>query len=146
LRVTLRHDAISVTIPAIPDRLFTLTYDDATTHAFALELDRGTMPIWTNRLVGTSSFRRKLLAYTIAREERRHAQAWGFSSFRILTMTTGEGRIASMIEAQRRVAPQCPPGFFLYSTQERIAHYGALGPAWITSKNDDVSLLQTRRH
>ena len=109
-------------------------------HNFALELDRGTMDIWANRLVGKSSIRRKLIGYFHAREQKRHTEVWGFKSFRVLTVTTTESRIDNMLTAQRRVAPDCPPGFFLYSTPERLARHGALGPAWITSKSDNVSL------
>jgi hypothetical protein len=148
MRVAVRHMRQNISMPAVPDRLFSFVYDDATRHNFALELDRGTMDIWANRLVGKSSFRRKLIAYYNARERKRHTELWGFTSFRILTVTTGEERIRNMLEAQRRVAPDCPPGLFLYSTPQRLKQHGALGPAWITSKSDDISLVhdtQSRR-
>jgi hypothetical protein len=145
LRVVVPYRGQNISIPAIPDRLFSLIYDNGTRHNFALELDRGTMDIWSNRLLGKSSFRRKLIAYTNAREQRRHTQAWGFDSLRVLTVTMSEERISNMIETQRRVAPDCPPGFFLYSTLERIERHGALGPAWITSKSYGVSLTSTNR-
>ena len=45
--------------------------------------------------------------------QKRFAEVWGFKSFRVLTVTTSDSRIDNMLEAQRRVAPQCPPGFFL---------------------------------
>jgi hypothetical protein len=51
-----------------------------------------------------------------------------------------------MLRAQRRVAPKCPPGFFLYSTRERLERHGALGHAWRTIKRDNVSLLHTPPH
>ena len=140
LRVAIRHQDKALTIPVVPDRLFALVYPDNTTHNFALELDRGTMDIWANRLVGKSSIRRKLIGYFHGREQKRIAETWGFKSFRVLTVTTSDSRIESMLKAQRRVAPDCPPGLFLYSTPERIARHGALGPAWVTSKSDNVSL------
>src|SRR4029079_16908930 len=102
--------------------------------------DRGSMDIWANRLVGKSSFRRKLIAYAAAREQRRFADVWAFKSFRVLTVTTSRERITHMLAAQRRAAPQCPAGFFLYSTLHLLALHGALGPAWITSKGGHVSL------
>ena len=71
LRVTVPHPDTRLIVPVIPERLFGLTYPDTTTHHFALELDRGTMDIWANRLVGKASFRRKLMAYAAAREQRR---------------------------------------------------------------------------
>src|SRR6185295_15488736 len=120
--------------------LFGLTYSDTTSHHFALELDRGTMDIWANRLVGKTSFRRKLIAYAAAREQRRFADVWAFKSLRVLTVTTSEDRIAHMLAAQRRAAPQCPAGFFLYPTLDRIAEHGALGAAWITNRGGHVSL------
>ena len=140
LRVTIRHRDQALTIPVVPDRLFALAYPDNTIHHFALELDRGTMDIWANRLVGKTSVRRKLIGYFHSRAQKRFAETWGFKSFRVLTVTTSDSRIDSMLQAQRRVAPQCPPGLFLYSTADRIAQHGALGPAWVTSKSDSVSL------
>lgn len=140
LRVTVAQRDRPLVIPIIPDRVFGLTYPDKTSHHFALELDRGTMDIWANRLVGKSSFRRKLIGYAAAREQQRFANMWSFKSFRILTVTTSEERIAHMLAAQRRAVPQCPAGFFLYSTLHRVAQHGALGPAWITSKDGHVSL------
>lgn len=132
----------SINTPIVPDRLFALFYPDAR-HNFALEQDCGTMDIWANRLVGKSSIRRKHLAYFRARELKHFATKWDFTSFRVLIVTTSEARIQSMIRAQRRALPCCPPGFFLYSTLERLTQFGALGPAWTTTKRDNVSLLPT---
>jgi hypothetical protein len=146
LRVAIPHRDTSLTVPVIPDRLFALRYDNGTIHNFALELDRGTMDIWANRLVGKSSLRRKLLAYHYAREQRLFTQQWGFKSFRVLTVTTTEERVASMLKAQRRVAANCPPGFFLYSTPRRLADYGSLGPAWINCNSNAVSLCHQPPH
>ena len=140
LRVRIVHHDKGLTVPVIPDRLFAFRYADGTTHNFALEQDMGSMDIWASRLVGKSSIRRKLIGYFHAREQKRIAEQWAFKSFRVLIVTTTETRIESMLKAQRRVAPDCPPGLFLYSTPERVARHGALGPAWITSKSDNVSL------
>ena len=143
LRVKFRQHSKEVVIAVVPDRLFALVYPD-TCHNFALELDRGTMDINAKRLVGKSSFRRKLLGYFHAWQEKRPTNMWGFKSFRVLTVTTSEKRIENMIAAQRDVANDCPAGLFLYSTPERLAHYGALGPAWVTSRSNNVSLLHNR--
>ena len=139
-RIPVQHNNKPLTIHLEPDRLFALSYPNVR-HNFALEVDRGTMDVWANRLIGKSSIRRKLLAYVHGREQRRFVERWGFKSFRVLVVTTSEARIKNMLRAQHRVAPSCPPGFFMYSTPERLAQHGALGPAWITSKRDDVSLL-----
>jgi hypothetical protein len=138
--VTVRHHHKPLTITIIADRLFALVYSGAS-HNFALEQDLGTMDIWANRPAGKSSIRRKQLGYFHAREQRRFVERWGFKSFRVLIVTTSDARIDTMLRAQRRVAPACPPGFFMYSTRERLSRHGALGPAWVTIKRDNVSLL-----
>jgi hypothetical protein len=46
-----------------------------------------------------------------------------------------------MLRTQRHFVPACPPGFFMYSTRQRLAQHRALGPAWVTIKRDNVSLL-----
>jgi hypothetical protein len=144
LRVPIvQGDKKPLTIAVVPHRLFALTYPEDR-HNFALEQDcDGNTDIWANRLVGKSSFRRKFLAYFRARELKRFITKWGFESLRVLIVTTTDTRIQNMILAQRRALSRCPPGFFLYSTLERLARYGALGPAWITIKSDNVSLLHT---
>jgi hypothetical protein len=143
LRVKFRWYSKDVVVAVVPDRLFALVYPD-TRHNFALELDRGTMDISAKRIVGKSSFRRKLLGYFQAWQEKRHVDVWNFKSFRILTVTTSDMRIENMLAAQRDVAPNIPAGLFLYSTPERLAQHGALGPAWVTSKGDNVSLLHDK--
>jgi hypothetical protein len=143
LRVKFRHHAKDVVVAVVPDRLFALVYPD-TRHNFALELDRGTTDINAKRIIGKSSFRRKLLGYFRAWQDRRHADVWGFKSFRVLTVTTSEKRIENMLAAQREITKDCPAGLFLYSTPERLVQHGALGPAWVTSKSDNVSLLHDK--
>jgi AcrB/AcrD/AcrF family len=62
-------------------------------------------------------------------------------SIRVLIVTTSDARIDTMLRTQRHFVPTCPPGFFLYSTPHRLHQHGALGPAWVTLKRDNVSLL-----
>jgi hypothetical protein len=140
LRATIRHQHKPLTITIIADRLFALVYPHAR-HNFALEQDLGTMDIWASRLIGKSSIRRKHLGYVHAREQRRFVDHWGFKSFRVLIVTTSDTRINTMLRTQRHFVPTCPPGFFMYSTRERLSRHGALGPAWVTIKRDNVSLL-----
>jgi hypothetical protein len=142
LPVTIQHRHEPLTITIISDRLFALQYPNAR-HNFALEQDLGTMDIWANRLVGKSSIRRKHLAYFHGREQRSFEGRWGFKSFRVLIVTTSDARIDSMLRTQQHFVPNCPPGFFLYSTPHRLHQHGAFGPAWVTVKRDNVSLLDS---
>lgn len=139
-----KREPLDLTV--IPDRLLCVHYANNTRHAYALELDRGTMPVGDkkSKLVGRSTFRKKLLAYYHLWNQDLHDQRWGFKGgFRVLTVTTSEARIRSMLEAQREITAVSQ--LFLYSTPQRLSTHGAFGPAWITSTHDDVSLLPANK-
>ena len=134
-------------ITIVADRLFRFRYTNDERHNFCLEQDRGTMTVGTKRtpMIGKSSFRKKQIGYFHLWKQGLHKEQWGFARFRVLTITTAEARIETMLEAQREVTNDTTHGLFLYSTPERIAEHGVLGPAWISAERDDVSLLDTRK-
>lgn len=141
-RVTVRLPQVTapLTIGVVPDRLFSLMHETATRHNFALELDRGTMKVNAKTFGGTS-FRRKLLGYYHLWRGRKHQELWGFQSFRILTVTTSEKRIATMRAVQREVTAGAASGLFLYSTADLLAAHGALGDAWIDGAGTRVAVV-----
>jgi hypothetical protein len=140
--VRLPDEPRPVPLAVVPDRLFSLAYADGTRHNYALEVDRGTMDVRAKRLAGKSSFRRKLLGYFHAWRARQHTARWGFKRFRILTVTTSETRVASMLAAQGQVTNGAARGLFLYTTRERLAADGALAPIWMSADADGLSLLE----
>ena len=89
-----------------------------------------------------SSYRRKLIGYFEAWKQGRHSAAVGLQAFRVLTVTTSEKRISHMLAVQREITKDSLAGFFLYTTRERIADHGPLGPAWISADADAVRLLE----
>jgi hypothetical protein len=131
-------------IGVVPDRLFSFHHDDDTRQNFALEFDTGKMDIRSKRVVGKSSFRRKLLGYYHAWKQGLHTKVWGFQSFRVLTITPSEVRINHMINAQREITTNTAEGLFLYTTPERLAERGPLGDVWISSKRDGIYLLDRK--
>ncbi len=131
-----------VIIGVVPDRLFSLVSGDERRN-FALELDRGEMSVNAKSLK-KSSYRRKLLGYFHAWKQKRHTEAWGFQSFRLLTITTSEKRIDSMLAVQREITNGTAAGLFLYSTPERLNEHGPLGRAWRSSEADGISLLDRK--
>jgi hypothetical protein len=143
LLVTIHHDRKPLDLAVVPDRLFTLLSAGSRPSSYALELDRGSMDINAKRLVGKSSFRRKQIGYFNARKQKKHTELWGFDSFRCLTVTTSDARIAKMIKAEREVTGDSASGFFLYTTRERLAAHGPFAPVWISSKADGISLLRS---
>lgn len=132
----------ATTIGVEPDRVFSLTLPDRSGWTFGLELDRGTERVIPKSLKGTS-YLRKQLAYFDAWRGGGIIAEWGpaFRAFRILTVTTSDSRIATMLDAQERVTRGAASGLFLYTTQKRLADEGALGAIWTTAKHSRVSLL-----
>lgn len=143
IRVTVRvkEHPTPVAIGIVPDRVFSLFLTDNTRHNFALELDRGTMDIKARTLIGKSSFRRKLLGYYQLWQDGRHTDAWGFKSFRVLTITPSEKRIAHMIAAQKEIVGQSGLNLFLFTTPQLLKEKSPLGDAWISGKGNIVSLI-----
>lgn len=144
IRVTLSlpGSAKPVMIGVVPDRLFSLASGDERRN-FALELDRGEMSVNAKSLK-KSSYRRKLLGYFHAWKQKRHTEVWSFQSFRLLTVTSSEKRIDSMLAVQREITNGMAAGLFLYATPQRIAEHGALGNAWRSSEADGISLLDRK--
>lgn len=101
----------------IPDGLFGLEYQTDRGNAyrfFALEVDRGTMPI--SRTDGTkTSYLAKLAGYREIVARRLHKQHWGISSLLVLTVTTNSGRLAGMLRSYRE---QEPSPLFLFKAVE----------------------------
>jgi len=145
LSVTIEHNHKPLHLAVVPDRLFSLAFADSTRMNFALELDRGTMDINAKRIVGKSSFRKKLIGYYHAWQQKKHTQTWGFERLRVLTITPSEKRLANMLKAQREVTKNAASGLFLYTTPERLAAHGPFASVWTTSKADGISLLPSTR-
>jgi hypothetical protein len=138
LRVAHRSDrGEAIDLNVIPDRLFSIIVDGERAN-FALELDRGTM---SNGTVETS-YRRKLTGYFEAWKQRRHAEQWGFKSFRVLTIAPSEPRIANIMSVQAEITGDAASGLFLYATPLTLAEHGALGPAWRSSTRDRIGLIE----
>jgi hypothetical protein len=83
----------------VPDGLFGVEYAQGSTRAyrfFALEADRGTMPLARSG-AGQTSYLGKLTAYREIVEQRAYKTHLGISSFLILTVTTSEARATEML-------------------------------------------------
>jgi Replication-relaxation len=131
----------SLTIGIFPDRLFSLFLANSTQLNFALEQDQGTMDIRSKRLVGKSSFRRKLMGYYHLWKQGLHTDRWGFKSFRLLTVTPSEKRIENMIAVQREIVGDQGSNLFLFSTPKRLQEKSPLADVWVSGKGETVSLL-----
>lgn len=133
-----------LSIPVVPDRLFSLQHADNMRHNYALEIDRGSMPVKSKSLSGRSNYRGKLASYFHAHLQERHKAQWGFQGFRCLTIAPSDSRISHMIDAQREITDDRLAGLFLYATPQRLNEMGALAPIWMTSERDGISLLDRK--
>jgi hypothetical protein len=83
----------------VPDGLFGLEYAHSGTKAyrfFALEADRGTMPVVRTN-PNQTSYLAKIAAYREIIARRVHKTHFGLPNLLVLTLTTGEARMAGII-------------------------------------------------
>jgi len=83
----------------VPDQIFALEYktERGMERAnFFLELDRGTMPVERRSLRGSSIYK-KLLTYHAGWQQGRHQEQFGWSRFRVLTVTNSQERVGHMV-------------------------------------------------
>jgi hypothetical protein len=84
----------------VPDGLFGIEYSHAgakTYRFFALEADRGTMPVARSNSNQTS-FLGKLGAYRQIMEHHAHKKHWGIPNLLVLTLTVGDARLLEMLK------------------------------------------------
>jgi hypothetical protein len=83
----------------VPDGVFGLEYrvgDTRSYRFFALEIDRGTMPVERSDPKQTS-YLGKLAAYRAIIAQQVHKTTWGIPNLLVLTMTTNSSRLADML-------------------------------------------------
>jgi hypothetical protein len=83
----------------VPDGVFGLEYRDGdakTYRFFALEADRGTMPVSRSKPEQTS-YLGKLAAYGEIIREQFHKTRWGVPNLLVLTLTTSDARVAEIV-------------------------------------------------
>jgi hypothetical protein len=113
----------------IPDAVFGIEYcaeDRKTYRFFALEVDRGTMPVSRAHL-RQSSYRKKLVAYReiIARELYR--SQYGLPNFFVLTLTTGDAHLKTIMSTLSRLGTDTQ--FFLFKVASGLQAFGQPPPA-----------------
>ncbi len=83
----------------VPDGLFGIEYGSGDSKAyrfFALEADRGTMPVARSN-PNQTSYLGKMAAYREVVGRQVHKSYWGLPNLLVLTLTTGETRLAEML-------------------------------------------------
>ena len=131
LRATIAHEGKTQETGIVPDLVFGIEFRDGSRRCFMVEIDRGTMPI-TRSDISQSSFGRKMSGYLTAYAARQHEQQFGWKAFRVLTVTTDQNRLASMMKALCALnVPQSPgPALFWFGLRQELARNDLIGFAW----------------
>jgi hypothetical protein len=134
----------------ISDDAFALEFDDGTASYFLVEIDRGQMPVRRSlhsrdeTVAGKRRLRtyymHKLATYYHGWRQQRHVEQLGVEQLRVLTVTTSEKRIATMLDAQREVTNGKGSDLFLFIVEEQLRSRNPLDAEWITGKGNVAKL------
>ena len=136
----------------VPDNVFgwTCLEDSGRTRAayFFLEEDRATMPIRSANL-GRSSFFKKMVGYFESWKGDLFQKNFGFKNPRVLTLTSSNERIKSMVAAGKELDPRGKGlRMFLFApakTLDLAKPEKILGKVWINGRGDSVACLTEAR-
>src|SRR5580704_15239381 len=122
LKVTLSHRGIMHETGLVPDFAFGLTLADGSRRYFLVEIDRGTMPVVRSDILRQTSFEEKMRAYLTAHAAKQHERQFGWTTFRVLTITTDDRRMRSMRQASRhlRVPHSLGAPLFYFATRDEL--------------------------
>jgi hypothetical protein len=141
-QVEVRHGGELHRLGVEPDQVFGLEFHGAPEnrrHAyFFLEADRGTMPVARKGLAQTSFFR-KLLAYEETWRQGLHKDHLSIPSFRVLTETTIQERVKSLVAACQEL-PGGPSRLFLFTDRAALGQGKILASEWTSGKGEPAQL------
>ena len=143
MRARITHQGVWHDIGVVPDLAFGLKFADGSRRCFMVEIDRGTMPVTRSNLMQTS-FEKKMRAYLSAHAVRQHERQFGWKTFRVLTVTTDETRVQTMMESLRSIRIPHSPGapMFFFATKERLGQVDALLHNWEDGNGRAISLVR----
>ena len=82
----------------------------------------------------------KLATYYHGWRQRRHVEQFGVEQLRVLTVTTSEKRIETMLDAQREVTNGKGSDLFLFIDEAKLESTDPLEAEWVTGKGNRVRL------
>lgn len=129
-------------VRVIPDKVFGLDFTEVRKRSyFFVEADRATMPVMRSHPRQTS-FHQKVLAYLAgAGAANTHGKRFGIGNFRVLTITTSQDRIATMLEAVRHATRGSGSNQFLFTDRAALLRCpDVLKLEWISGKGERVRL------
>jgi hypothetical protein len=127
----------------IPDLIFGLMLPDGSHRSFMVEIDRATMPVVRSDTFRQTSFEEKMRAYLTAYAAKQHERQFGWKAFRVLTVTTDEHRMRSMMQALRNlhVPHSFGAGLSLFVTRGDLRQFDPIAHTWRDGNGRDVRLM-----
>lgn len=131
-RATLSRRGVKYDVAVIPDFAFGLVLATRERRNFLVEIDRGTMPVRRSDTLRQTSFEEKMRAYLTAYVAKQHERQFGWKTFRILTVTTDDRRLRSILESLRDLRVPHSPGasLFLFAPREQLRASNPLAVEW----------------
>jgi hypothetical protein len=126
----------------IPDLVFGLQPAKGARRNFAVEIDRGTMPVRRSDFTQTS-IERKMLVYLAAHTAREHERQLGWKNFRVLVVTNNRRRMQRMIDASRQlhIARVTGASLFLFTTFDDLRTPAFLAHQWTDGNGRATGLV-----
>lgn len=125
----------------IPDAFFGLRFDDNTESYFMLEYDRGEMSIERYKSPYQTYFAKKMATYYEAFRRRQHIHELGIENFRVLTVTTTQSRVESMLASLNDITEGKGSNLFLFAHQHELARENLLAFKWMSGKGERIALV-----
>ena len=142
MKVKLSRDGAVHQVGVVPDTAFGLKFPDGSRRCFMVEIDRGTMPV-ERKNPKLTSYQRKMHAYLGAHAAKLHERQFGWKTFRVLTVTTDEHRLRSMMDALRalHVPHSLGPQLFLFATRSDLRAPDPLTHGWLDGSGRTFQLI-----
>ena len=143
-KVPVQHPRGRLTLGIVPDKIFGLHFDNRPEGRnrlfFFLEADRSTMPVLRKNF-NQSSYFKKLLGYFETYKQGLHTQRYNIKNFRVLTVTTSQERINTMLEANRLLNQGQGSRIFLFAHQEQLENESILHIPWRSGRGQELARL-----
>ena len=110
----------------IPDQIFGIDYGSKY-RFFALEADRKTERVVSQK-ASAKAYAKKLESYRDVLREQSYRDVWGIPSLSIMTVTTSEPHMHTMMKALEDLAEPREAARFLFKTQSQFGKYWTVPP------------------
>jgi hypothetical protein len=142
LRAKISEHGTMREVGLVPDFIFGLALSGGSHRYFVVEIDRGTMPVVRTNFLQTS-YERKMRAYITAYAANEHERHFGWKPFRVLTVTTDQFRLQTMMKALQNLhVPHSPGGqLFYFTTRADLATSNPLSHSWCDGRGREVRLI-----